>query len=40
MMEKINSGTPWSENTMKNYRWLDEYLQKQPATEKEFQPAW
>jgi len=40
MMEKTNSGTPWPEDTMKNYRWLDEYLQKQPATEKEFQPAW
>ncbi len=25
---------------MESYRWLDEYLQKQPATEKEFQPAW
>ena len=25
---------------MINFRWLDELLLKQPATEKEFQPAW
>ena len=25
---------------MKRYGWLDEQLQKQPGTEKEFQPAW
>ena len=25
---------------MKKYRWLDEYLQKRPATEKQFNPAW
>ena len=25
---------------MKNYQWLDDCLQKQPSTEKEFQPAW
>ena len=25
---------------MKGYQWLDECLQKQPASEKEFQPAW
>jgi len=35
-----NSVTPWPEDIMKNYRWLDEHLQSQPATEKEFQPAW
>lgn len=40
MAEIANSRAPWPEETMKNYRWLDEHLQKQPATEKEFQPAW
>lgn len=25
---------------MKSYQWLDECLQKQPSTKKEFQPAW
>ena len=40
MAEIANSATPWPEKAMENYRWLDEYLQKQPATEKEFQPAW
>jgi len=40
MAEMTNNVTPWSENSMKNYQWLDKYLQKQPATEKEFQPAW
>lgn len=40
MAQIINSATPWSEKFMENYRWLDEHLQKQPATEREFQPAW
>ena len=40
MAEIFNSVTPWPEKAMERYRWLDEYLQKQPATEKEFQPAW
>lgn len=40
MAQIANSVTPWPEDVMKNYRWLDEYLQKQPATKKEFQPAW
>ena len=40
MAHLVNSITPWPEDTMENYGWLDEYLQKQPATEKEFQPAW
>ncbi len=40
MAEIFNSVAPWSEKAMARYRWLDEYLQKQPATEKEFQPAW
>ena len=40
-MAEIKSNiTPWSEIRMKNYQWLDEYLQKQPSTEKEYQPAW
>lgn len=40
MSKIISNVTPWSEDSMKNYQWLDEYLQKQPSTEKEFQPAW
>ncbi len=40
MAEIFNSVTPWPEKAMERYRWLDECLQKQPATEKEFQPAW
>lgn len=40
MSSTINNVTPWPEETMKNYGWLDEYLQKQPSTVKEFQPAW
>lgn len=40
MAERANGVTPWPEDTMENYRWLDEHLQKQPATEKIFQPAW
>ncbi len=40
MAEIWGGVTPWPEKTMENYRWLDEYLKKQPATEKEFQPAW
>ncbi len=40
MAEIFNSVTPWPEQVMAPYRWLDECLQKQPATEKEFQPAW
>lgn len=40
MAKMANSVTPWPEDTMKSYRWLDECLQKQAATEKEFQPAW
>lgn len=35
-----NSTTPWPEETMKNYQWLDELLLNQAATEKAFQPAW
>lgn len=41
MMAKIISNmTPLPEHIMKQYQWLDECLQKQPSTEKEFQPAW
>ncbi len=40
MTEMKNNMTPWSDECMKKYQWLDEYLQKQPSTIKEFQPAW
>lgn len=40
MAEIGNRVTPWPEDTMKGHQWLDEYLQKKPATVKEFQPAW
>lgn len=40
LAELINSVTPWSDDMMENYKWLDECLKKQPATKKEFQPAW
>lgn len=30
----------WPEDVMQNYVWLDEHLQQQPATVKEFQPKW
>jgi predicted DNA-binding protein (MmcQ/YjbR family) len=40
-MAKIEfSATPWPEDAMESYRWLDEQLLEQKATEKEFQPAW
>ncbi len=40
MADVAKSATPWPADIMENYRWLDEELQEQPATEKEFQPAW
>lgn len=40
MAEMAGSATPWPKDRMESYRWLDELLLKQPATEKEFQPAW
>ena len=40
MAEMGRSVTPWPKDLMESYRWLDELLMKQPATEKEFQPAW
>ena len=39
MAEMANS-TAWPKETMEKYRWLDEYLQERPATEKQFNPAW
>ena len=36
MAEIISSVTPWSDISMKSYQWLDECLQKQPSTEKEY----
>lgn len=32
--------TPWPAERMESYRWLDELLLVQPATEKAFQPTW
>lgn len=40
MAVMANGTTPWPEETMKSYEWLDEHLLRQPATEKAFQPAW
>lgn len=40
MSEIANKTTPWPKDLMEKYRWVDECLQKQPSTEKEFQPAW
>ena len=40
MAEIISSVTPWSDISMKSYQWLDECLQKQTSTDKEFQSAW
>ncbi len=34
-METISRVTPWSEDNMKNYQSLDEYLLKQPVAKKE-----
>ena len=40
-MAKLESiVTQWLAEIMKPFQWLDEYLLKQPSTEKEFQPAW
>lgn len=40
-MSKIeNSVTPFPEEIITTYKWLDEYLQEQPSTEKVFQSAW
>lgn len=40
MAEKINNMTPWSEDNMKEYQWLDDYLLEQQGTERQFQPTW
>lgn len=40
MVELAGKTTPWSDEEMKQYRWLDELLLEQPGTEKEFQEAW
>jgi predicted DNA-binding protein (MmcQ/YjbR family) len=40
MAELENRVIPLPEDILKRYQWLDECLQKQPATEREFQPAW
>ena len=40
IMAELSNVTPWPERIMENYQWLDGCLQKQPSTEKEFQPAW
>lgn len=40
MTAKMSNVTPWPKDVMKKYRWLDEYLQKQPATEREFRSTW
>lgn len=40
MAEIFGRVTPWPKKEMESYRWLDECLQNQPATKKEFQPAW
>ncbi len=34
------TATPWSEDFMKNYQWLDECLLSKQGTKKVFQPAW
>ena len=40
MSKIILSATPWDDDSMKEYQWVDECLRKQPSTAKEFQPAW
>lgn len=32
MAEMINSATPWPEEAMEHYRWLDAYLLKRTQT--------
>ncbi len=38
--ELANRVTPWPEEAMHRYLWLDEHLRKQPGASREFQPAW
>lgn len=40
MAKIISNVTPLPKHIMEKYQWLDECFQKQPSTEKEFQPAW
>ncbi len=40
MADLASRVTAWPAQMMEKYRWLDERLLKQPATEKEFNPAW
>ena len=40
MADISHNATLWPKDQMESYQWLDELLLKQPATEKEFQPAW
>ena len=40
MAKTENSTAPWPQERMESYGWLDALLLKQPAAEKEFQPAW
>ncbi len=40
MADMASKTTPWPAEMMEKYRWLDEHLQNQPSTVKEFQPAW
>lgn len=36
----FTSVTPWPEDSMEKYKWLDELLLGQLGTQKEFNPAW
>ena len=40
MSKIILSATPWDDDSMTDYQWVDEYLLKQSSTTKVFQPAW
>ncbi|MDR2946144.1 MAG: MmcQ/YjbR family DNA-binding protein [Candidatus Adiutrix sp.] len=40
MADMASRTTPWPTEMMERYQWLDERLQNQPATIKEFQSAW
>jgi predicted DNA-binding protein (MmcQ/YjbR family) len=40
MSDIASRTTQWPSETMEKYRWLDEHLQSQPYTIKEFQPTW
>ncbi len=40
MSKIILNATPWEDDCMQAYQWIDEYLLKQASTEKVFQPAW